>query len=188
VQTNLTFTEETWNASLKLLVSARIYFLSVKRNAITAFAGSNWLGIFPRKQIWNKWMHVVKWNVNERHEVLETILSTSHRIQHKFLIEDVQVNIIGSASDQRQHFIGNRNTLLLSNATAPFRGQIKPCLSNETRWRDDSVRYASHGLLPLKVTAKFVCKFKSEGELCKIATAQLTPNPLDDNQDSSRVL
>jgi len=37
--------------------------MSVKPNVITAFVGSNSLGISPRKRIRNKWMHVMQRSV-----------------------------------------------------------------------------------------------------------------------------
>jgi len=49
-----------------------MYFLSVKRNVITAFTISNSLDIWPRERVWRKRMHAVKWNVNERKEFVGT--------------------------------------------------------------------------------------------------------------------
>lgn len=50
---------------------------------------------------------------------------------------------------------------------------------------DDGARYATHDLLLLNVNATLVGRFKTEGELCEITTAQLTLNQFAENQDSA---
>jgi len=61
----------------------------IKWNVMTAFEGLHPLGFCLRKSIKNKLMDVVKWNLNESNEFLESVISKSDRIQHQLLIKHV---------------------------------------------------------------------------------------------------
>jgi len=96
----------------------------------------------------------MQWNVNGKDEFREVVLSTSVKIQQKLLMEGARQTVVRTL-DQWQHFIGN-GFLLSDTTTAPFTGQVNfraPCLSTETRRKDNSVRCATPDLFLLKITA-----------------------------------